>query len=401
MAGALTALQWLVTCGFVVVGILSVIDWVRHRGQRRAYLASAIGLLGLVSLTSRLNVAIGYRFASLTTPVVLILFMASGYALLMFRGTFIPLRPRTRAVVAVLAGATTAFFLLVAPPPGTVQMSGAQSIALLALIVMWSGMVGEPVVRFWLASRGRPAVQRGRLRVLSAGFAAIIFILVVAGAGGNRLGAMRSVQIGFQVLALLSIPLIYASLAPPSWLKRFWREPDEAAFRRAVRELLLFSSDRETLARRALEWGLRTVGAEGGAIVDESKALAIRGIEPELARTLVSAVSSGMHARVVRLDRKWQNAVVVPLPLDSGRGAVVALSNAFMPLFGSDEVARLEEFGTMITAGLDRVRITERMAELERTKSQFLNLASHELRTPLSVIRGYLAMLDAGSLDAA
>ncbi|TMD64863.1 MAG: HAMP domain-containing histidine kinase [Chloroflexi bacterium] len=401
MAGALTALQWLVTCGFVVVGILSVIDWVRHRGQRRAYLASAIGLLGLVSLTSRLNVAIGYRFASLTTPVVLILFMASGYALLMFRGTFIPLRPRTRAVVAVLAGATTAFFLLVAPPPGTVQMSGAQSIALLALIVVWSGMVGEPVVRFWLASRGRPAVQRGRLRVLAAGFAAIIFILVVAGAGGNRLGAMRSVQIGFQVLALLSIPLIYASLAPPSWLKRFWREPDEAAFRRAVRELLLFSSDRETLARRALEWGLRTVGAEGGAIVDESKVLAIRGIEPELASTLVSAVSSTMHARVVRLDREWQNAVVVPLPLDSGRGAVVALSNAFMPLFGSDEVARLEEFGTLITAGLDRVRITERMAELERTKSQFLNLASHELRTPLSVIRGYLAMLDAGSLDAA
>jgi len=400
VAGALTALQWSVTSGFVVLGILSVADWLRHRGQRRAYLALAIGLLGLVSLSGRVNVATGYRFANLTTPVVVSLFMASGYALLMFRGTFIRLRLLTRVLVAVLAAATTAFFLVVAPPPGTVQMSATQSVALLALIVVWSSMVGDPVVRFWLASRGRPAVQRGRLRVMSAGFAAIIFILVIAGVGGTRLNAIPIVQVSFQVLALLSIPLIFASLGPPRWLKRAWRESEDVAFRGAVRELLLFSSDRATLARRALEWGLRSIGAEGGAILDATSVLAIRGIRPELARELVSTTSAAAHGRVVQLDREWQSAVVVPLALDDGRGAVVAVSNAFMPLFDSDEMVRLEEFATMITAGLDRVRITERMAELDRTKSQFLNLASHELRTPLSVIRGYLSMLEAGSLDA-
>jgi signal transduction histidine kinase len=353
-----------------------------------------------VSLAGRVNASTGNRYTSLTTPLVLGLFMASGYALLMFRGTFIPLRPRTQVLVGALAIASTVFFLVVAPPPGTVAMAPWQTIALLALIVVWAGMVGEPVVRFWRASRGRPAVQKGRLRLLSAGFAAIIFILVVAGAGGARLNAEPLVQIGFQLVALLSIPLIYASVAPPRWLTRAWREPEEAAFRRAVRELVLFSSDRATLARRALDWGLRSVGAEGGAILDESDVLAIRDTDPELARQLVATVSATTHAQVVRLDREWQNAVVVPLALDSGRGAVVAVSNAFMPLFGSDELGRLEEFGTMITAGLDRVRITERMAELERSKSHFLNLASHELRTPLSVIRGYLSMLEAGSLDA-
>jgi signal transduction histidine kinase len=399
VAGVLTALQWLVACGFVVLGLFSLADWLRHRGQRRAYLAAAIGLLGLVSLAGRVTAATGYRSGILATPVVIGLFMASGYALLMFRGTFIPLPRQTALVVGALAVATSVFFVLVAPPSGTVQMTAAQSIALLALIVVWCGMVGEPVVRFWLASYQRPAVQRGRLRVLSAGFAAIIFILVVAGAGGNRLNGIPIVQIGFEAVALLSIPLIYASLAPPSWLKRVWQEPEEAAFRRAVRELVLFSSDRATLARRALEWGLRMVGAEGGAILDEANVLAIRGIDPELAREMVATVSTTTHALVVRLEHESQNAVVVPLALDSGRGAVVAVSNAFMPLFGSDELGRLEEFGTMITAGLDRVRITERMAELERTKSQFLNLASHELRTPLSVIRGYLSMLEAGSLD--
>jgi len=40
----------------------------------------------------------------------------------------------------------------------------------------------------------------------------------------------------------------------------------------------------------------------------------------------------------------------------------------------------------------------DRMAALERTKSQFLNLASHELRTPVSLIRGYLSLFQEGDL---
>lgn len=41
-----------------------------------------------------------------------------------------------------------------------------------------------------------------------------------------------------------------------------------------------------------------------------------------------------------------------------------------------------------------------RMRELERMKSDFLNLASHELRGPLSVLRGYISMLEDGSLGS-
>jgi signal transduction histidine kinase len=39
----------------------------------------------------------------------------------------------------------------------------------------------------------------------------------------------------------------------------------------------------------------------------------------------------------------------------------------------------------------------ERMATLERVKSQFLNVASHELRGPLGVISGYVSMVQDGS----
>lgn len=42
--------------------------------------------------------------------------------------------------------------------------------------------------------------------------------------------------------------------------------------------------------------------------------------------------------------------------------------------------------------------MTERIASLDKSKSQFLSLASHELRSPLAVMGGYLSMLEQGSL---
>ena len=83
-----------------------------------------------------------------------------------------------------------------------------------------------------------------------------------------------------------------------------------------------------------------------------------------------------------------------------------------------DETGRLRGFGK-VTRDLTGRHITElereaarereaeqlrlhadRMAELERTKTEFLNLASHELRGPLAVVRGYNSMFQDGSIPA-
>jgi signal transduction histidine kinase len=51
------------------------------------------------------------------------------------------------------------------------------------------------------------------------------------------------------------------------------------------------------------------------------------------------------------------------------------------------------------TAEMDRLEAhAERMAALERQKSEFLQLASHELRAPITLVSGYLSMLEEGSL---
>ena len=81
-----------------------------------------------------------------------------------------------------------------------------------------------------------------------------------------------------------------------------------------------------------------------------------------------------------------------------------------------DETGRLRGFGK-VTRDLTERKLAEersnaardaeedrlrqhaaRMAELEQTKAQFLNLASHELRGPLTVVRGYNSMLHDGAI---
>src|SRR4029077_16273772 len=93
-----------------------------------------------------------------------------------------------------------------------------------------------------------------------------------------------------------------------------------------------------------------------------------------------------------------RSTLLVPLELEQGRGKMIILSGPFTPVFGEFEVSRLKGYAVSITAGLDRVSLTGRIAALEKAKTEFLNIASHELRGPMTVIKGYLTMLAAGSL---
>lgn len=401
MTDALHLLQQAVSFVFVLLGLLMLRDYMRHRDRSRGYLALAVGLLGVVALIGQVQSATNFALGRIGQDANLLIFLGSGYAMLLFRSTFIPLSRRGNAaaliaiVLAVLV--TLAADLPYGPDPQA--PSQLQSAALLALIGVWTACVGEPVVRLWLAARGRPAVQRARLHALVIGYGAIIAILVFAGVGS---GAARhpAAQLVTQLIALLSAPLLYVSFAPPGWLRREWREREEVAYREAVRDLLLFSPTRQKLAERALEWTLRLVGAESGFIAEPDGAvLAARGMDERTAERLLEQLQPADAARLVRIsERELESAVVVPLPLTGGSGVMAVMSGPFTPFFGSDEVGRLSLYAANVTAGLDRAVLTERIAALERTKTEFLNLASHELRGPITVLRGYLSMLDRGSL---
>jgi signal transduction histidine kinase len=371
------------------------VRWARVPDRLHAYIALAVGLLALSSLLGEIGEHTGYRYRLLFV-VSLVAFVASGYFLLLVRHELLPLSLWARGTILGITVVTGVAALLAdLPYTATPRYTPSQSVVLLALVAVWTTCVGEPIVRFWLASRTRPAVQRARLRSLSFAYAGIVAILVIAVAVQPTPHSPLAITIGVSVLALL--PLLYAALAPPRWLRRAWRQPEEEDFRLA-QDLLSFEEDPAVLGERALNWALRLVGGSGGFIFDGDGALlAVSGFDEADVRPLARALTGWEKRRraPVRVaDRQW--AVGVAVPTEAGPGLLCVMGGALTPLFGSDEVDRLRELARSVGVALDRVRLAADLARLDRARRDFIANAAHELRTPLTTIVGLSSTLVAG-----
>jgi len=126
--------------------------------------------------------------------------------------------------------------------------------------------------------------------------------------------------------------------------------------------------------------------------------LAARDMTRSEADSIAAGVSAATSSGQPPRSNQAPNTLTTPLHLQQGEGRLVIVAGPFTPIFGDDEISRVRQYANSITAGLDRVSLNERIASLEKAKTEFLNVASHELRGPMTVIKGYLTMLEAGSL---
>jgi len=92
-----------------------------------------------------------------------------------------------------------------------------------------------------------------------------------------------------------------------------------------------------------------------------------------------------------------EHVVMVPLVLQGEVTALLAASRLADPAMDAEEIATLQQVGSVAVLAVRNARLLEEAQDASRAKSDFLNLAAHELRTPLSVISGYLSMLQDGS----
>jgi signal transduction histidine kinase/putative methionine-R-sulfoxide reductase with GAF domain len=95
------------------------------------------------------------------------------------------------------------------------------------------------------------------------------------------------------------------------------------------------------------------------------------------------------------------------LPMRAGQSlmGIVGLHWRRPRWFRGEQLGRLQLLAAQAALALDtrealvrERRRAEALAELERARREFMQIASHELRTPLTVIRGYASMLEEGSL---
>ena len=354
MRETLRVLQIAVTCGFVALAGAALWQWLRVRSRSHGYLALGLGFLALVvilDLAGSILDGPDRTLANLTVSA----FIASGFALLLLRHSFLPLSRRTLTFAAV-AMAAVAINLLVAGLPLEDRATNTlyQSLSLVAALVAWTLCVSEPIFRFWVASQGRPTVQRARLRALSIAYGAIVVLLFISVFGNS--GVHPGLAVAVEMGGLLLVPLLFVSFAPPRWLRRVWREREEEALR-AAQEFAGYAPDQETLADRALGRGLRMVGADEGFLATaDGRVLAAAGISSVAAGEAAAAWRN--RPGLIRVER-WRHAIVSPLPMGASNGMLAVISGPFTPLFGSDEVARLADYAQVVAVGLDRVRLVE------------------------------------------
>ena len=398
MNAAADLLTLATSAAFALLAVVATADWARHRDQRRGYLAIALVCLGIVSVSgqvARVSHLAGGP-ALVYEDLAVAVFLASGFFVLLFRHSLIPV-PRGWLIAAgAAAGAALLATVVVALPAGPAPaVSPVQQADTALVVLVWSVMVGEPIWHFWRASGRLPRIQRQRMRALSLGFAALIGVLLASVATGSS-SQQPAVRLVIQAVALATLPVFWVGLAPPAWLRRQWRAPEESELRLAIRDLLIFSPGRAALAEKAAAWAPRLTGGDGALLADSNGTiLASIGLDPSTRDAIVAALAAD-PGDGIRVLPDGRSVIAATLPLESGAGALAVLAGPFTPVFGADDVVWLSAYASSVTAGLERARVTERLAAMERTKSQFLNLASHELRGPLTVLRGYVSMMEQG-----
>jgi signal transduction histidine kinase/CheY-like chemotaxis protein len=397
MKEVLPYLQNFGAISFFLLGVATVVAWLRHRDRSLLFLGLAIVLLSLVTLLGRITAILNLN-QPLLAELSLVGFMASGYALLLYRNSMIPLKRAWHVTALVALSATTLAYeaaQAVSAPKNLLTW------AIVALVLAWSATVVEPIVRFWLAARALPAVQAWRLRTLSLGFAGLVAILLFAVAAGTE-SANPLVQVLIQVVVLAIIPLLYVSFSPPAWLRREWRASEEEGLRAFMQDLLTVDGNADWLARRALDWSMRIVGGAAAVAFDGAgKPQAVRGLtalDVESLRVGLADHPDGINR--VGLNGITRTVIVLPLARSVDSGKVLVLSGPFTPAFGGDELSRVQQFLSAVAAALDRLRLIAKLQETNRHlneanhhKSIFLANMSHELRTPLNAIIGFSELL--------
>jgi diguanylate cyclase (GGDEF)-like protein len=353
---------------FVLLGLACALRWRKRSDTGIRWATLAFGSLAVLSLIGlALRQVPTTQFADWFVRTILVVLALFPYFLYRFATAF--QRPaRAAAVLAhVATGVVVAASLALPhiPYPGTPSPTWWTAYRI-AVLVQWTILFSVVATRLWMASRHEASVVRRRMRTLALAAAGLNAVILLSGVGPQvKTDVMIAVN---QSLSLVSAVLFFVGLAPPAWLVRQWRRPEELAFQGAMGALFRAETPAQ-LSKVLLPLAARLVGARGAMLVSSSGEIlgrhgAVDGELEGLERFGPDGPELGPEVRRVTLEA----------------GTMLLWTSPYAPFFGPDEFAMTESLGNFADIVLDRCALADQQ---RRSEAALTHQATHDSLTGL------------------
>lgn len=351
---------------FVALGIISFLQWRRHRNSTSAWLVATFGTLGVILVAGQVipehSDWIGVEMAREALIVLLVLFP---YFLWRFTVSILP-AVRWFWWLAHILTVAVVLFVLVAPPlpeEGEPRPSWF-GLFLTLFLVQWVVLSLRVAWRLWRAGKGQPTVARRRMRTLSLGALGMAIALIIAGTGDPST-EVRATDVVIQILIIASAALFYLGFAPPTIVRNSWRSREESAFKRAERGLMSALSP-NAIAEAILPHVAHLTGGEGAALLSpKGEVIGTFGLTEDKTNRLARAVRD----RTDHLD----GLPVFAVPLDNG--CLALLASPLTPFFGREETEMLTSLAVLADLALARSELFARQAATQERLEEAQHIA--------------------------
>ena len=337
---------------FCVLALACAYKWRKRRDVSMRWVTLAFGsLAALGALGVFLRTVPTTQFAGWFIRSILVVLIVFPFLLYRFATEFHPpsrlVRRTAYGSTAMIVLASVALPFLPLPGAPAPMWWTAYRVGVLA---QWTLLFSIVAVRLWVSARGEATVVRRRMRTLALAAGGLNGAILLSGVGPSARSA--SMIVAVQALSLVSALLFIVGLAPPGWLVRLWRRPEQQAFEGAMGAL--FRADtQEDLCSVLLPRAAGLIGASGAALIGhDGKLLARHGpIEAELQALTTGATGGPSRAGVHRVELH--------------AGTLLLWTSHYAPFFGPDEFALAESLGTFADIVMDRCSLADQHRQAE------------------------------------
>ena len=409
----MTAVELLSAANQVLfIGLFAAVLWHALRQPSRAAGDTALlfGSIGGVLIISVLGRILGLSDEPWLLGVILLGLAVAPYAMLRLVDDFSS-TPRWMLLAGVpLLGILGVLgFVLFDAAPGLVEV---------IFIAWFLGVGGYAALAFGRAAISSHGITRNRMTAVTVG--AVLFVAAVVIVFADAIVETVDLAAFPQLIAFFAGIAFFIGFAPPSWIRRAWREPDLRRFMERSVHLTTVADDRRAIGEMQAA-AAAAFGASGAAIgialegqpilryvtrqgewLDYPDDEFIGGQAFQHQRRVVAmdaGVADPEHAEVYH--RAAANTVIAaPITSDDRRIGVLTVYADRGPIFVDDDLWLLELLANHIAVLLEARKLAvvestlRAREESARLKEEFLSAAAHDLRTPLTVVLGQAELLE-------